>query len=128
MDPEDKLDIDELLNGNITWSGDNSDGYESAGYDQNSKMTWNHNPIWSLTSANVTASVVSVSANDNDFNIVFDDFSDTSFDVKPMENEPAVYTSHEQREQHEKYPALQKIWEDYLAMFALTKGEPPIVD
>lgn len=119
MDPEDKIDITDLLSENITWSGGSNDSYDATPeYVYNSKLTWN------VTFANVS----NVASNDNTVDIMFDDFSDTSFDVKPMENEPAVYTSHEQREQHEKYPALQKIWEDYLAMFALTKGEPPIVD
>lgn len=54
--------------------------------------------------------------------------NDSSYGVVPMDNEPAIYTSYEQREQHDKYPALQKLWEDYLAMYALTKGDPPIVD
>lgn len=54
--------------------------------------------------------------------------SDSTYDVKPTERNPEVYTSHEQREQHDKYPALQKAWEDYIAMYNLTKGEPPYVD
>lgn len=126
MDPEDKIDISELPSENITWSGGGSSdsyNYDSAPpYEYNGKVTWTSSPGPTVFVDNIVSP-----ANDN-FNFVFDDLIDTSFDVKPMENEPAVYTSHEQREQHEKYPALQKIWEDYLAMFALTKGEPPIVD
>ena len=67
--------------------------------------------------------------NDNylDFKIVADEYSDYSFGISQDPLEKAIYTSYEQREQHDKYPALQKAWEDYLAMYALTKGEPPIV-
>jgi hypothetical protein len=46
----------------------------------------------------------------------------------PEKDSPSVYTSFEQREQHEKYPALKKAWEDYLNMYNLTQGDPPIVD
>ena len=53
---------------------------------------------------------------------------DTTYDLKPETNEPAVYTSHEQRVRHEQYPAVQKAWEDYLTLFALSNGEPPFVE
>jgi hypothetical protein len=53
---------------------------------------------------------------------------DNTFSIMPESNHPAVYTSYEQREQHEKYPALKKAWDDYLNMYNLTQGEPPIVD
>jgi hypothetical protein len=55
-------------------------------------------------------------------------YTDISYGVTPEENIPSVYTSYEQREQHEKYPALKKAWEDYLNMYNLTQGDPPIVD
>lgn len=73
--------------------------------------------------ASVTPSFVNI-------NIDLDDsvYTDISYGVAPEENNPAIYTSYEQREQHDKYPALKKAWEDYLAMFNLTKGEPPVVD
>lgn len=54
--------------------------------------------------------------------------SDSSFNIVPEDTSPEIYTSHEQRDQHEKYPALKKAWEDYLSMYNLTKGDPPIVD
>lgn len=54
--------------------------------------------------------------------------SDISFNIVPEDTSPEIYTSHEQRDQHEKYPALKKAWEDYLSMYNLTKGDPPIVD
>ena len=118
MDPEDNLD-----NSSVEWVVTCDE--TPTGYDSNSTYDYTEHKItWNISNANVSY----VAANDNDFNIVFDDLIDTSFGVKPVDNEPAVYTSYEQREQHEKYPALQKIWEDYLAMFALTKGEPPNVD
>jgi hypothetical protein len=53
---------------------------------------------------------------------------DTTYDIQPEESSPEVYTSHEQRIQHDKYPALQKAWEDYLNMYNLTKGSPPNVE
>lgn len=54
--------------------------------------------------------------------------NDYTYGVSPLSNEPTVYTSYEQREAHSKYPALEKSWQDYLAMYALSKGEPPIVE
>lgn len=75
-----------------------------------------------------TWSVTPDNDNNIDFKIIMDEYSDYSYNITPLPNEEAIYTSQQQREQHEKYPALQKAWEDYLAMFALTKGEPPIVD
>lgn len=56
------------------------------------------------------------------------DTNDHSFGVIPDINNPSIYTSHEQREQHNRYPALQKAWEDYVNMYNLTQGEPPIVE
>jgi hypothetical protein len=53
---------------------------------------------------------------------------DNSFGIIPEAAHPTVYTSYEQRALHEKYPALQKAWEDYLNMYNLTQGDPPIVD
>lgn len=55
-------------------------------------------------------------------------YTDISYGVAPEENNPEIYTSHEQREQHDKYPALKKAWDDYLAMYNLSRGEPPYVD
>lgn len=55
-------------------------------------------------------------------------YSDISYGISPVDTAPAVYTSYEQREKHEKYPALKKAWEDYLNMFTLTEGEPPNVN
>lgn len=123
MDPEDKIHVNDLTTGNIVKWTDyvyDADAPGGGDYDSSNAGTIN-TAAWNITFS-------SVSANDNDFNIVLDDFSDTTFSITPVENEPAVYTSHEQREQHDKYPALQKMWEDYLTMFALTKGEPPIVE
>jgi hypothetical protein len=53
---------------------------------------------------------------------------DSTFSIMPEKDSPSVYTSFEQREQHDKYPALKKAWEDYLNMYNLTQGDPPIVD
>lgn len=53
---------------------------------------------------------------------------DSTFSILPEKNNPSVYTSFEQREKHNKYPALQKAWEDYVNMYNLTEGEPPIVE
>lgn len=53
---------------------------------------------------------------------------DNTFSIMPEKENPSVYTSFEQREQHEKYPALKKAWEDYLNMYNLTHGDPPIVE
>lgn len=53
---------------------------------------------------------------------------DNTFSIIPEKDNPSVYTSFEQREQHDKYPALKKAWEDYLNMYNLTQGEPPIVE
>lgn len=69
-----------------------------------------------------------VSINDSSWSVVFDDYNDRSYGVLPIENNPAVYTSHVQREQHDKYPALKKAWEDYISMYNITQGEPPNVD
>lgn len=62
------------------------------------------------------------------FKIICDEYSDSSYGVHPEFDNPTIYTSHEQREQHDKYPALKKAWEDYLAMYNITKGNPPNVD
>jgi hypothetical protein len=71
-----------------------------------------------------------ITGDDNGFdlgNITLNNYDDVTYSIKQVENEPAIYTSDVQREQHEKYPALQKLWDDYLLMYALTKGEPPVV-
>ena len=67
---------------------------------------------------------------DDTFDFILDTHTryDNSYGVVPVPENPTVYTSYEQRELHEKYPALQKAWEDYLNMYNLTQGEPPIVD
>ena len=80
----------------------------------------------STTTPSISIGNISVSTFDD---FIFDtSIIDTTYNIQPSDNEPSVYTSHEQRQQHEKYPALEKAWNDYLAMYALTKGEPPIVD
>ena len=56
------------------------------------------------------------------------DSTDQTFSIVPEDNNPSIYTSYEQREKHNKYPALQKAWEDYVNMYNLTQGEPPIVE
>ena len=61
-----------------------------------------------------------------DLNISYD--NDSTYGVTPVEDNPEIYTSHKQRERHEKYPVLQKAWEEYLNMYNLTHGEPPNVD
>jgi hypothetical protein len=53
---------------------------------------------------------------------------DNTFSVVPEKDNPSIYTSFEQREQHDRYPALKKAWEDYLNMYNLTQGDPPIVE
>lgn len=53
---------------------------------------------------------------------------DNTFSIIPEKDNPSIYTSFEQREQHDKYPALKKAWEDYLNMYNLTQGDPPIVE
>lgn len=68
-----------------------------------------------------------VTIDDWDVSHVFTDI-DYTYGVSPEATNPEVYTSHEQRAQHEKYPALKKAWEDYLHMYNLTKGDAPIVD
>lgn len=86
-------------------------------YDDN----MNSSTVPSISVGNITIESISDS--------MFDDsIIDTTYNICPTDLEPTVYTSYEQRAQHEKYPALQKAWEDYLTMYALTKGEPPIVD
>lgn len=60
-------------------------------------------------------------------NIVFNN-SDSTYGLTPENTNPEVYTSYVQREQHDKYPALKKAWDDYIAMYNMTQGEPPIVD
>lgn len=72
---------------------------------------------------NISPSFVNINIDLND-----SVYTDISYGVSPEENNPEIYTSYEQREQHDKYPALKKAWEDYLNMFNLTKGDPPIVD
>lgn len=62
------------------------------------------------------------------FDVSASTYSDISYGISPEASNPEIYTSHEQRERHEKYPALQKAWEEYLNMYNLTHGEPPIVD
>lgn len=126
MDPEDKIEYSPGGHSTpyvITY-GEPEEYSESSSEVTDGKFTINYQPggvFWSSTAT------IDVAANDNNF-IVDDIFADSTFGVTPTEKEPTVYTSYEQREQHEKYPALQKAWEDYLAMYALTKGEPPIVD
>ena len=73
---------------------------------------------------------VSITPSFSNINIFQDEsiYTDISYGVSPEENNPAIYTSYEQREQHDKYPALKKAWEDYLTMFNLSKGEPPFVE
>lgn len=58
----------------------------------------------------------------------WDIFTDKSYGVQPEEINSEIYTSHEQRKRHDKYPALQKAWEDYIHMYNITNGEPPNVD
>lgn len=53
---------------------------------------------------------------------------DNTFSIIPEKDNPSIYTSFEQREQHDRYPALKKAWEDYLNMYNLTQGDPPIVE
>lgn len=66
---------------------------------------------------------------DDTFNwLNVDEKYDNSYSIVPESNNPTIYTSFEQREQHDKYPALKKAWEDYLNMYNLTQGDPPIVD
>jgi len=66
---------------------------------------------------------------DDTFNWLNDSVKyDNTFSIIPEKDNPSVYTSFEQREQHDKYPALKKAWEDYLNMYNLTQGDPPIVE
>lgn len=67
---------------------------------------------------------------DDTFDFVLDIKSqyDNTFSIIPEKDNPSIYTSFEQREQHDRYPALKKAWEDYLNMYNLTQGDPPIVE
>lgn len=42
-----------------------------------------------------------------------------------MENEPTIYTTPDQLQAHEMFPALEQAWQDYLAIYRLTKGQIP---
>jgi hypothetical protein len=90
------------------------------------KVTW-------TVVADQTEDEVFYDYDSSDFKITFANIdinydNDSTYGVVPEENNPLLYTSYEQREQHDKYPALKKAWEDYVKMFNLTKGEPPVVD
>lgn len=83
---------------------------------------------YSISNIDLSKYTISVSGDDT-FNWLDDSVKyDNTFSVIPEKDNPSVYTSFEQREQHDKYPALKKAWEDYLNMYNLTQGEPPVVD
>lgn len=84
--------------------------------------------IEQLTEEGTTGFKISpgVYVNEWDVSHTFTDI-DYTYGVSPEDNNPSIYTSHEQRLQHDKYPALKKAWEDYIAMYNIVKGEPPIV-
>jgi hypothetical protein len=80
-----------------------------------------------VDSASISWSGINLDVDDDDYKIDFN-ISDASYDIVSTGTNAEIYTSYQQREQHDKYPALQKAWDDYIAMYNLTKGEPPIVD
>jgi hypothetical protein len=106
------MDPDDNMNFNITVSGDTN-------------VTEDYNVV------DISKYTINIS-DDDTFQWAVDDIDtvkyDNTYSIMPEKDSPSVYTSFEQREQHEKYPALKKAWEDYLNMYNLTQGDPPIVD
>jgi hypothetical protein len=95
--------------GNITTSGDLDDGSDYITIDFSDRAnTIDINSWTAISPSGVTY--------------------DTTFGLYPDDINREIYTSHEQRCRHEEYPALKKAWDDYLNMYNLTHGEPPIVD
>jgi hypothetical protein len=106
MDPEDNMNV------SITLSGDIS-------------VTEEYN----VSDIDLSKYIINITSDDTyEWAVDTGTSYDNSFGIIPEVAQPTVYTSYEQRALHEKYPALKKAWEDYLNMYNLTQGEPPIVE
>ena len=95
----------------------------------NDPGVFTYDPNLTVTDSSKWRISPAMAGDESSWSVVFDEYStDISYNLKPEQGVPEVYTSQDQRDRHDKYPALQKAWEDYIALFALSKGEPPIVE
>lgn len=113
MDEEDKKTLQELFDE----IGNDPGTFK---YDPNLQVTASEQIKWSISSG--------VTVDDHSWSVIFDELHDYNSDLTKVGGAPEIYITAEQQERHDKYPALQKAWEDYIALFALSKGEPPVVE
>lgn len=79
----------------------------------------NSNIYHTYTSGNTT---ITIPTNTN-YNYTV--YYDPDYNPQAIENEPAIHTTQAQLQAHEMFPALEQAWQDYLAIYRLTKGQIP---